>query len=236
MMSDDMPKVRSVKWWWISAVVVFAVGMTLALIGVQRDQQLIHDLVRTPSGCVSTIDISATGRYYIYVETKGTISDLGPCNNDARDYAFDTAPEVTASLRTSDGSDVDLRSDDSIEYDAPDFVGQSVSTFVISEPGTFTLVMQSNESNAVIAVGRNASMLDGAILISGASLILVALALLILAIIATRVSRRARRKIAMNARPEVYVTYQPTSDVTVSAPVGSTDPWAPPRPEDRAGQ
>jgi len=230
MMSDVMPKVRSVKWWWISAVVVFAVGMTLALIGVQRDQQLIHDLVRTPSGCASTIDISATGRYYIYVETKGTIADLGPCNKVVRDYQFDSAPEVTVSLQTSDGSEVDMRPDDSIEYDAPDFAGKSVSTFVISEPGSFTLVMQSNEPNAVIAIGRNASMMDGAVLISGASLVLIALALLILAIIATRVSRRARRKVAMNARPEVYVTYQSTSDSR------SSDPWAPPRPEDRAGQ
>ncbi len=229
-MSDDTPKVRSIKWWWISTVVVFAVGMTLALIGVQSDQQLITDLVRTPSGCVSTIDISATGRYYIYVETKGTIADLGACNNDTRDYKFDVAPEVTVALQSSDGTDVDVRPDDSVEYDAPDFVGESVSTFVLSEPGTFTLVMQSNEPNAVIAIGRNASMMDGALLISGASLVLVALALLILAIIATRVSRRARRKVAMNARPEVYVSYQSTSDAR------SSDPWAPPRPEDRAGQ
>ncbi len=229
-MSDDTPKVRSIKWWWISTVVVFVVGMTLALIGVQRDQQLISDLVRTPSGCVSTIDISATGRYYIYVETKGTIADLGACNNDTRDYTFDVAPEVTVALQSSDGTDVDVRPDDSVEYDAPDFVGKSLSTFVLSEPGTYTLVMQSNEPNAVIAIGRNASMMDGALLISGASLVLVALALLILAIIATRVSRRARRKVAINARPEVYVTYQPTSDSR------STDPWAPPRPEDRAGQ
>ena len=198
-MSDDMPKVRSIKWWWISAVVVFAVGMTLALIGVQRDQQLISDLVRTPSGCVSTIDISATGRYYIYVETKGTIANL-------------------------------------VEYDAPDFVGKSVSTFVLSEPGTFTLVMQSNEPSAVIAIGRNASMMDGAMLISGASLVLVALVLLILAIIATRASRRARRKVAMNARAEVYVSYPSSSDSIVGSDTRSSDPWAPPRPEDRAGQ
>jgi len=236
MMSDDMPKVRSVKWWWISAVVVFAVGMTLALIGVQRDQQLISDLVRTPSGCVSTIDISATGRYYIYVETKGTIADLGPCNNDARDYKFDSAPEVTVALQSSTGTDVDVRPDDAIEYDAPDFAGKSVSTFVIAEPGTFTLVMQSNEPNAVIAIGRNASMLDGAILVSGASLVLVALALLILAIIATRVSRRARRRVAMNPRAEVYVSYPSSSDSIVGSDSRSTDSWAPPRPEDRAGQ
>jgi hypothetical protein len=230
MMSDVMPKVRSVKWWWISAVVVFAVGMTLALIGVQRDQQLIHDLVRTPSGCESTVNISVAGRYYLYVETKGTIGDIGPCNSEVRSYEFDSAPQVAVTLRTSNGEAVDLRPNDSIEYDAPDFAGKSVSTFVISEPGSFTLVMQSNEPNAVIAIGRNASMMDGAVLISGASLVLIALALLILAIIATRVSRRARRKVAMNARPEVYVTYQSTSDSR------SSDPWAPPRPEDRAGQ
>ncbi|MEI7505776.1 MAG: hypothetical protein WCK23_03070 [Actinomycetes bacterium] len=235
-MSDDTPRVRSVKWWWISAIVVFAVGMTLALIGVQRDQQIISDLVRTPSGCVSTIDISATGRYYIYVETKGTIADLGACNNDARAYTFETAPEVTVSLQSSDGTDVDVRPDDSVEYDAPDFVGKSMSTFVLSEPGTFTLVMQSNEPDAVIAIGRNASMMDGAMLISGASLVLVALALLILAIIATRASRRARRKVAMSARPEVYVSYQSSSDSIVGSDTRSSDPWAPPRPEDRAGQ
>ena len=229
-MSDNSPKVRSVKWWWMSAVATFAVGMTLALIGVQRDQQLISDLVRTPSGCVSTIDVSATGRYYIYVETKGTMTDLGPCNNDDRSYQFNKAPEVAVSLQSSDGVDVDVRPDDSIEYDAPDFVGSSVATFVISEPGTFTLVMQSNEPDAVIAIGRNASMTDGTMLVSGASLVLIALALLILAIIATRVNRRARRNFASSTRSEVFVTYQTTSDSR------SSDPWAPPRPEDRAGQ
>ena len=214
----------------MSAVATFAVGMTLALIGVQRDQQLISDLVRTPSGCVSTIDVSATGRYYIYVETKGTMTDLGPCNNDDRSYQFNKAPEVAVSLQSSDGVDVDVRPDDSIEYDAPNFVGSSVATFVISEPGTFTLVMQSIEPNAVIAIGRNASMTDGVMLVSGASLVLIALALLILAIIATRVNRRARRNIASSTRSEVYVTYQTTSHSR------SSDTWAPPRPEDRAGQ
>ena len=61
-MSDDTTKIRSVKWWWISAIIVLVIGMTVALIGVQRDRELIADLVRTPSGCVSTVDISATGR------------------------------------------------------------------------------------------------------------------------------------------------------------------------------
>ena len=85
-------------------------------------------------------------------------------------------------------------------------------------------------------MGTNLSDNPGIALLINTFSTIFALALLILAIIASRVSRRARRKIAMNARPEVYVTYQPTSDVTVSAPVGSTDPWDPPRPEDRAGQ
>ena len=158
------------------------------------------------------------------------MTDLGPCNNDDRSYQFDTAPEVAVSLQSSNGIDVDVRPDDSIEYDAPEFMGRSVATFVISEPGTFTLVMQSNEPNAVIAVGRNASMTDGAMLVSGASLVLIALVSLILAIIATRANRRARRNIAPSTRSEVYVTYQSTSDSR------SSDPWAPPRPEDRAGQ
>lgn len=223
-MSDDTTKIRSVKWWWISAIVVFVVGMTLALIGVQRDQELIADLVRTPSGCVSTIDISATGRYYVYVETKGTINEIGPCNNDARNFEFDTPPEVTVTVTDAGGDTVDLRPDDSVEYDAPDFMGESVATFVIDEPGTFTLVMQSPQADAVVAVGRNASMMDGVLLVSGASLVLIALALLILAIIATRSRRRARQRVVANARPEVYVTYE------------SRDMWAPPRPEDRAGR
>jgi hypothetical protein len=223
-MSDDTTKIRSVKWWWISAIVVFIVGMMLALIGVQRDQELIADLVRTPTGCVSTVDISATGRYYVYVETKGTINEIGPCNNDARNFEFDIPPEVTVTLTDAGGDAVDLRPDDSVEYDAPDFMGESVATFVISEPGTFTLVMQSPQADAVVAIGRNASMMDGALLVSGASLVLIALALLILAIIATRSRRRARQRVVANARPEVYVTYE------------SRDMWAPPRPEDRAGR
>ncbi len=223
-MSDDATKIRSVKWWWISAIVVFIVGMTLALIGVQRDQELIADLVRTPTGCVSTVDISATGRYYVYVETKGTINEIGPCNNDARNFEFDMPPEVTVTLTDAGGDVVELRPDDSVEYDVPDFVGESVATLVIAEPGTFTLVMQSPQADAVVALGRNASMMDGALLVSGASLVLIALALLILAIITTRSSRRARQRVIANTRPEVYVVYE------------SRDMWAPPRPEDRAGR
>ena len=235
-MSTDSTKIRSVKWWWISALVVFVVGMTAALIGVQRDQELIADLVRTPSGCVSTIEISATGRYYVYVETKGTIDEIGPCNNDARDFVFDTPPEVAVTLQSAGGEAVELRPDDSVEYNAPDFIGKSVATFVISEPGTFTLVMQSSDLNAVIAVGRNAAMTDGILLISGASLILVALALLILAIIATRARRRARHRAEVGAGSEVYVTYQ-TATTPPSAQVHDAhDMWAPPRPEDRAGR
>jgi hypothetical protein len=223
-MSDDTTQIRSVKWWWISAIAVFVVGMTLALIGVQRDQELIADLVRTPTGCVSTVDISATGRYYVYVETKGTINEIGPCNNDARNFEFDIPPEVTVTLTDAGGDAVDLRPDDSVEYDAPDFMGESVATFVISEPGTFTVAVQSPQADAVVAIGRNASMMDGALLVSGASLVLIALALLILAIIATGSRRRARRRVVAHGRPEVYVTYE------------SRDMWAPPRPEDRAGR
>ena len=102
-MSDDTTKIRSVKWWWISAIIVFVVGITVALIGVQRDQELIADLVRTPSGCVSTVDISATGLYYVYVETKGTINEIGPCNNDGRNFEFDIPPEVTVTLTDAAG-------------------------------------------------------------------------------------------------------------------------------------
>ena len=221
-MSDDTTKIRVVKWWWSSTIVVFVVGMTLALIGVQRDQELIADLVRTPSGCVSTVDISATGRYYVYVETKGTINEIGPCNNDARNFEFDIPPEVTVTLTDAGGDAVDLRPDVSVEYDAPDFMGGSVATFVISEPGTFTVAVQSPQADAVVAIGRNASMMDGALLVSGASLVLIALALLILAIIATRSRRRARQRVVAHGQPEVYVTYE------------SRDMWAPPRPEDRA--
>lgn len=223
MRSDHTTRIRSVKWWWISAIVIFAVGMTVAIIGVQRDQELITDLVRTPTGCVSTVDISATGRYYVYVETKGTINEIGPCNNDARDFEFDIPPEVTVTLTDAGGDAIDLRPDDSVEYDAPDFMGESVATFVISEPGTFTVAVQSSQADAVVAIGRNASMLDGALLVSGASLVLIALALFILAIIATRSRRRARRRVVANTQSDVYLAYE------------SRDMWAPPRPEDRAG-
>ena len=137
-------------------------------------------------------------------------------------------------LRTSSGEDVDLRPNDLIEYDGPDFAGQSIVTFMISEPGNFVVNMQSVQADAVIAIGQNASMMDGALLVSGASLVLVALALLIVAIIATRSSRRAHRGDATSARSEVFVTYDNTSRQTTSQE--TTDRWAPPRPEDRAGQ
>jgi len=233
-MSQGGVKRGSVKRWWISAVVVFALGMALALFGVQRDQNLIADLVRSPSGCESTVNISVPGRYYIYVETKGTIGDIGPCNSELRAYEFDRAPQVAVTLGTSSGEAVDLRPNDSIEYDAPDFAGRSIVTFMISEPGNFVVNMQSADTDAVIAIGRNASMMDGTLLVSGASLVMVAFALLIVAIIATRSNRRAQRTDASGTQSEVFVTYDNPGRRTASQE--STDRWAPPRPEDRAGQ
>ena len=233
-MSRNGVKRGSVKRWWIATIVVFAVGMTLALVGVQRDQNLIADLVRTPNGCESTVSISAAGRYYMYVETKGAIGNIGPCNSKARSYEFASAPQVEVTLRTSSGDVVDLRPNDSIEYDAPDFAGRSIVTFVISEPGSFVVNMQSAQTDAVIAIGRNASMTDGVLLVSGASLVLVAFSLLIVAIIATRTQRRAHRGESVSAQSEVFVTYDNTSHQPTSRQ--TTDQWAPPRPEDRAGQ
>jgi hypothetical protein len=233
-MSQDGVKRGSVKRWWISAVVVFALGMALALVGVQRDQNLIADLVRSPSGCESTVNISVAGRYYIYVETKGTIGDIGPCNSAVRTYEFDSAPQVAVTLGTSSGEAVDLRPNDSVEYDAPEFAGRSIVTFVISEPGNFVVNMESAQTDAVIAIGRNASMMDGTLLVSGASLVMVAFALLIVAIIATRSNRRAQRTDVTSTRSEVFVTYDNPGHRTASQE--TTDRWAPPRPEDRAGQ
>jgi hypothetical protein len=50
-MSQDGVKRGSVKRWWISGVVVFALGMALALVGVQRDQNLIASLVEQSGKC-----------------------------------------------------------------------------------------------------------------------------------------------------------------------------------------
>lgn len=238
-MASDRSIRRKIKWWWLGTVATFGVGMIMAVIGVQRDQAVIEDLVRSPVGCVSTIDITSAGRFYVYVETKGQVGDLGPCNNDSFDYEFSAAPDVDVRLQSVDGETVDLRPDDSIEYANIDFEGQSVLTFFVDQPGSYVVTVESSESQAVVAIGRNASTMDGVWLVGGATLVMVALALLLVTLMIMRSNRRVLRS-AMTAE-DVFVTYETnthtdgsTKTSTSSTGNSTGDLWAPPRPEDRA--
>ena len=211
---------RSSRKWWLSTIVVFVVGTAMAVVAVLGDQRLIENLVRIPSGCVTTIDIESTGRFYVYVETRGSINDVGECGNAGRRYDLGEPPTVDVQLLDDRGRSVDVRIDDSIEYDVPDFAGRSQLTFVVAQPGRFVVSAESADSAAVIAIGRRASTLDGAWLIGGAGLIMLALALLIIAMIVTLTRRRSS-----TTTDRAAVTYRPRDD---------EDMWAPPRPQDRA--
>jgi hypothetical protein len=140
----------------IVAIVVGLVGgLALAVVGVTREQAAVEDLARAPAGCATRLEFDRTGTFYLYVETAGTIEDLGgSCPNDDRDYETDDErPDVELQLVDDDGDEVDLDRASGTSYDTGGFVGRMKREFEIDDEGDYVLTVTSDDDEVVVAVG-----------------------------------------------------------------------------------
>jgi len=206
---------------WLLGIVITVAAFVVAMRGVEQNDRLVADLVRVPAGCATTVDVSASGTYFVYVETKGRVDAIDGCDNDSRTYNTDRAPDVEVTILDRAGDVVDQTSDDTVSYSTPSGVGRSISSFEVSEPSRFVIEVRSATQTAVVTVGADAAVEKNRLVLMAVMGVLVGLLMMAIALITT--VRRRRRP-------------QSTGPVVMYG-TGSDEPsltWAPPRPEDRA--
>lgn len=208
---------------WLLGIVITVAAFVVAMRGVEQNDRLVADLVRVPSGCATTVDVSASGTYFVYVETKGRVDSIDGCDNDSRTYNTDSAPDVDVTILDRAGDVVEQTSDDTVSYSTPSGVGRSIGSFEAAEPGRYVIEVRSATQSAVVTVGVDAAVEKNRLVLIAVVGVLVGLLMMAVALIATV---RRRRRPATTGPVVMYGS-------------GSDEPsltWAPPRPEDRAPQ
>ena len=208
---------------WLLGIVITVAAFVVAMRGVEQNDRLVADLVRVPAGCATTVDVSASGTYFVYVETKGRVDSIDGCDNDSRTYNTDSAPDVDVTILDRAGDVVEQTSDDTVSYSTPSGVGRSIGSFEAAEPGRYVIEVRSATQSAVVTVGVDAAVEKNRLVLIAVVGVLVGLMMMAVALIATV---RRRRRPATTGPVVMYGS-------------GSDEPsltWAPPRPEDRAPQ
>ena len=183
---------------------------------LRATEDTIADMVRTPSGCASTVRFTGTGEFFVYSESTGVVGDLGDCGNDERAYSGDRAPDADVTITSIDGAEVELTDDTSVDYDTNEFAGTSMYSFTVNRVDEYVVTV-SGESEAVVAIGRNVAPEAQLPFMIAAFTMLAGIVVMIAALVQTLSSRRRTR------RPPLVVNY---ADGTMT--------WAPPSSEDRA--
>lgn len=131
-------------------------GVALFLASGTQYEDAVKGLQRAPVGCDTEFDFTGTGTFYFYAETQGSIGELrGDCENTGTDYSRDDVPRVDLTLVDDNGDEVDLDRNSDASYDKGGFVGTSVRSITIDEPGQYVLSVVSDDDDFAVAVGRN---------------------------------------------------------------------------------
>ncbi|MBI5088702.1 MAG: hypothetical protein HZB15_07555, partial [Actinobacteria bacterium] len=135
-----------------------AAGVVMIMASGTNYDEATENLARAPIGCTTALEFDETGTFTVYVETQGSIGDVrGNCPNTDTDYMFagDVLPAVDVSLRNDDGDEIELTDDTGKDYDAGGFVGQSIASVEIDQPGDYEITVTSSETDFAIAIGKN---------------------------------------------------------------------------------
>jgi len=202
------------------------IGVTVAAFvsvgrGVEQNQNMVADLVRVPAGCATTVDVTETGTFFLYVERKGRVEAIDGCDKGARTYDSDLAPRVEVAVLNRSGSGGTTYDDDTVSYSTPEGVGESILRVEVTEPGPFVIEVRSNDPSAVVTVGPDVAVERNRMVLIAVVGVLVGLTMMAIALVGT--VRRRRHNVGAAA----VISYN-------SATGAPTSTWAPPRPQDRA--
>jgi hypothetical protein len=178
-------------------------GGVMLVLAAGQQRAAVEDMARAPVDCLTELDFTETGTFYIYAETQGEIGELdGTCSNADRDYSFDEAPRVTLVLTDDDDDEViDLERTSGVEYDTGTFAGTAVRTVEIDDDGAYVLRVESRDDDAVVAIGRNMSDVGTGLGAAGLVVAVVGTLLGVVLIVLALVRRRRRGAMSPTTAP-----------------------------------
>jgi hypothetical protein len=119
----------------------------------------VSNLQRSPVGCDTGLNFTSTGTFSFYIETVGSVGDLGgDCVNANRSYARPPdapLPVVALTLKDASGTEVRLERASGSSYDVGGYVGQAARRLTIDQPGQYRLSVESDANDFAIAIGRD---------------------------------------------------------------------------------
>ncbi|MFM8266605.1 MAG: hypothetical protein ACKOA2_01090 [Ilumatobacteraceae bacterium] len=116
----------------------------------------VDDFARAPVGCTTTIEVDRASTYLVFVETAGTLPEVGgdcPAGG-AFDFEGD-APDVAVRIVSADGVDVALRPVGGRSYDLGTSRGEQVATARFPAAGEYRITATAPVTGLAVAVGRD---------------------------------------------------------------------------------
>ncbi len=162
-------------------------GAALIVLSGTNSEETVKKFARAPVGCTTTLDFSSTGEFTVYLETRGSVSEVeGDCAFDGVSYdrGDDSAPQVSLTLVDSAGAEVAFVEEQGASYSSGGYTGTAIRSVNIATAGSYQLTVSSPDSDFAIAVGGdpdgNSSQLQlGGIVALAAGVVLGVLVLLL---------------------------------------------------------
>jgi hypothetical protein len=137
-------------------IVGLGAGAALFAMSGSAEESTVKKFARAPVGCTTTLEFDKSSTFTLYVETKGSVGDVGgdcSANGSSYDRGDDNLPKVSLTLLDSDDKEVDLASATTPKYSAGAFKGEALQTVQIDTPGTYRLTVTSEDTDFAIAIG-----------------------------------------------------------------------------------
>ena len=132
-------------------------GGALLVVAASKYEDAVKGLARAPIGCTTSLEFERAGTFLIFVETKGSIGTVdGDCTNADTDYAHKgAAPDIEVTLTDEAGAEIDVASKVDGDYDVANFVGSSIGSITIDDPGSFEITVNSDDTDVAVAIGKD---------------------------------------------------------------------------------
>ncbi len=162
------------------AVAGVVIGGAMFVLSGSTEEETVKKFARAPAGCTTTLEFDKTSAFTLYIETKGSVSDVGgDCGANGTSYerGDDDLPAVTLTLVDEADQPISLSATSGPSYDVGGFAGQGTQRVQISAPGTYRLTVDSADTDFAIAIGGapdadSSSMQSTGIIIAVAGLLL----------------------------------------------------------------